>query len=427
MKLIKRTYIFTAKWLLPVMIVGSVFCFYMIQYISYEETDEFLTYEMQRLVNYHDEFGDLPEVHQASRIIPDTRLEKPMFKDTLLLETGDNELVPYRELYFSINHHGTFQTIVIRHLLLGRDDIAEGTLMIIIGLMLLVAFSLFIIVNYMAGKIWDPFYKTLDKLVKFKMNGPLPDFPATSIDEFKSLNTILGTLLKKMGDEYRNNKEFGENISHELQTHLAVIRACTEKLLNNPDEIPPLGELQKIYAASTKLSQVQKSFFLLSKINNREYSNPVEVDLRKTVVQALEYFGEAISIRAIKVERRFEPCILSMDAGLAEILINNLIKNAVKHNIDNGDIVVTLSARVLIVENSGLPFAGNAETMLARFAKGKNGNIGIGLAIVKQICELYGFGITYTVLEQAKHKISISFGIDRISRISPELRSNFAS
>jgi signal transduction histidine kinase len=144
-------------------------------------------------------------------------------------------------------------------------------------------------------------------------------------------------------------------------------------------------------------------------------------------VQALEYFGEAISIRAIKVERRFEPCILSMDAGLAEILINNLIKNAVKHNIDNGDIVVTLSARVLIVENSGLPFAGNAETMLARFAKGKNGNIGIGLAIVKQICELYGFGITYTVLEQAKHKISISFGIDRISRISPELRSNFAS
>jgi len=410
MKLIKHTYIFTAKWLLPVMLVGCIFCFYMIEYISYEETDEFLTYEMQRLVNYHNEFNDLPEYHQVTNIFPDIMLEKPMFKDTMILETGDNEMVPYRELHFSINHHGTYQTLVIRHLLPGRDDIAEGTLMIIIGLMLLVAFSLFVIVNYMAGKIWNPFYKTLDKLVKFKINGPLPDFPTTNIDEFKSLNTILGTLLKKVGDDYRHNKEFSENTSHELQTHLAIIRASTEKLLNNPDKVPKIEELQKIYTASTKLSQVQKSFFLLSKINNHEYRNPVEIDLLQTVVHALEFFDEAIALREISVERLFEPCALSMDAGLAEILVNNLIKNAVKHNIHKGDIFITLTASALIVENSGLPLARNAETMLERFTKGENGNIGIGLAIVKQICELYNFRISYIVLEKAKHQISIFFG-----------------
>ena len=150
----------------------------------------------------------------------------------------------------------------------------------------------------------------------------------------------------------------------------------------------------------------------MSKINNREYNNPIEIDLRKTVVQALDFFDEAIAIRAIKVESRFEPCTLSMDPGLAEILINNLVKNAVKHNIDNGDIVITLSPSALIIENSGLPFVGNAETMLERFAKGKNGNIGIGLAIVKQICELYGFRISYILSEQAKHQIRISFGIN---------------
>ncbi|MBW8324406.1 MAG: HAMP domain-containing histidine kinase [Prolixibacteraceae bacterium] len=409
MKLIKRTYILTAKWFLPLMIAGSIFCFYMIEYISYEEADEFLTYEMQRLVNYHEEFNDLPEFHQVTNIIPDLRLDKPMFKDTMILETGDNEMMPYRELHFSINHHGTYQTLVLRHLLLGRDDIAEGTILIIIGLMLLVGFSLFIIVNYMAGKIWNPFYKTLDKLVKFKISGPVPEFPATTIDEFKTLNTTLGTLLKKVSDDYRHNKEFSENTSHELQTHLAVIRASTEKLLNKPDEVPQIEELQKIYVASTKLSQVQKSFFLLSKINNREYSNPVEIDLRKLIVQALGFFEEAIAIRGIKVERRFEPCSLSMDTGLAEILVNNLIKNAVKHNIQNGDILITLSASALIIENSGLPFAGNAETLLERFAKGKNGNIGIGLAIVNQICELYSFRISYIVSEQARHQISISF------------------
>lgn len=409
MKLIKRTYTYTAKWLFPVIIIGSIFCFYMIEYISYEETDEFLTYEMQRLINYHEEFNDLPEFNHVANILPEVKLEKPMFKDTLILEPGDNEMVPYRELYFTISHNGNNQTLVLRHLLLGRDDIAEGTLLIILGLMLLITSSLYFIVNYLAGKIWNPFYQTLDKLVKFKISGPLPEFPATAIDEFQLLNTTLDTLLKKITDDYRHNKEFSENASHELQTHLAIIRANTEKLLNSPDTSADVEDLQRIYTASTKLSQVQKSLSLLSKINNREYSNPVKIDLRNTVEQALEIFEEAMTIREIKVEKQLGSCNLIVDMGLAEILVNNLIKNAVKHNIQNGTIRIVLTASGLIVENSGLPFNGNAETMLERFTKGKNGNIGIGLAIVKQICELYNFRITYTVSVHAEHKINISF------------------
>lgn len=409
MKLIKRTYTYTAKWMLPVIIIGSVFCFYMIEYISYEETDEFLTYEMQRLIGYHEAHNDLPEFHQVANILPDVRFEKPMFKDTLMLEPGDNEMVPYRELYFTISHNGSDQTLVLRHLLIGRDDIAEGTLLIILGLMFLITVFLYIMVNSIAGKIWNPFYQTLDKLVKFKISGPLPEFPATAIDEFQSLNTTLDTLLKKIADDYRHNKEFSENASHELQTHLAIIRANTEKLLNSPDTSLEVEELQKIYTASTKLSQVQKSLSLLSKINNREYSNPVKVDFRNTVEQALDIFTEAITIRGINVDKQLRACTLTMDAGLAEILVNNLVKNAVKHNIQNGTIRIILSPVEVTIENSGLPFNGNADMLLERFAKGKNGNIGIGLAIVKQICELYNFRISYTISEQAEHKISISF------------------
>lgn len=409
MKLIKRTYIKTAFWLLPVMIVGSIFCFYMIEYISYEETDEFLTYEMQRLINYHQQYNDLPEFHQVAQILPDVKFEKPLFKDTLILEAGDNEMVPYRELYFTINHNGNNQTIVLRHLLLGRDDIAEGTLLIITGLMLLVAAFLYIIVNYMAGKIWNPFYQSLDKLVRFKINGPLPVFPQTDIDEFKSMNLTLDVLLKKIADDYRHNKEFSENISHELQTHLAVIRATAEKLINNPDLAPEIDGLQKIYTASSKLSQVQKSLFLLSKINNREFSNLVTVDLRYPLEQSLDVFDEAIILRKITVTRQLKPCQLTMDAGLAEILVNNLVKNAVKHNIHNGMIHIDLSQDSLLVENSGLPFEGDTQSLLERFAKGKNGNIGIGLAIIKQICDLYNFRISYIVSEKNTHQVRISF------------------
>src|SRR5690606_28668308 len=129
MKLINRMYVYTAVWLIPFVIIGSLFSVYMIEHISYEETEEFLTYEMERLVEYHRLHNDLPNFNNVAELIEDVGYDKPFFKDTLLLETGDNEMVPFRELWFSINHNGRNFTIVLRHLLPGRDDIIEGTLL----------------------------------------------------------------------------------------------------------------------------------------------------------------------------------------------------------------------------------------------------------------------------------------------------------
>ncbi len=412
MKLIKRTYIYTLVWILPFVVIGSLFAFYMIEYIAYEETDEFLTYEMERLVNYHKENNDLPDFHKVADIIPDVKYDEPFFKDTLLLEPGDNEMVPHRELRFSINHNGRDFTIVIRHLLLGRDDIAQGTFFIIIGLVFLVGLFLVVTLNTVTGKIWSPFYKTLRKITEYKTGTPPPDFGETNIDEFNRLNTTLQSFLKKIADDYRHNKEFNENASHELQTYLAVIKANAGKLLALENETANLEEINKIQKAATKLSQIQKSLLLLSKINNREFSNNETINFEIIVKSSLDTFAEVAEIRQFKITRETEPCMLYIDGGLAEILVNNLIKNAVKHNVQNGFINVFLNNEKFIVENSGLPFSGNPEILLQRFSKGENGNIGIGLAIVKEICEVYHFKLSYTVSEEDSHKIEILFPVE---------------
>ncbi len=408
MKLIKRTYLYTVLWFPLVLIIGSVFIFYMIRYINYEETDEFLTYEMQRLIKYHQEFNDLPDFHNVAAILPDVKYDSPVFKDTFLLEPADNEMIPYRELYFTIEHNNTNQTIVLRHLLPGKDDIAEGTLLIILGLMLLISLLVFVILNVVAGKIWKPFYQTLEKLTAFKISGPLPQLPSTGIDEFRLLNTTLENLLKKAVTDYRHNKEFGENASHELQTHLAIIRANTEKLINGTGDSEIPGELEKIYSTVTALSQIQKSLLLLGKIGNQEFSNRVRTNLKETVEKSLEIFAEAVEIREIKVTPEISDCVVNIDGGLAEILINNLLKNAVKYNVQQGFIQIVLNKRELVISNSGEPSAGSSENMMNRFEKGKNGNFGIGLAIVKQICELNGFSVFYTVSEQSVHEVRVS-------------------
>ena len=412
MKLIKRTYIYTSVALFPLLIIGSLFAFYMIEYISYEETDEFLTYEMERLINYHEQNNDLPDFHNVEDILEDVKYPKPVFKDTLLLEPGDNEMVPYRELRFSINHNGRDFTIIIRQLLLGRDDIAQGTLMIIFGLLFL--FSLFVIltVNFAARKIWNPFYNTLNKIVTYKIRDPLPQFKNSGIDEFNTLNVTLKTFIKKISDDFLHNKQFNENASHELQTHLAVIKASTGKLLGNTEFTEEqLNELKKIHSAATKLSQAQKSLLLLSKIGNNEFGNNSNIDLAEILKSSLSFFEESIGLRQIKLHKEIKSCSVFMDAGLAEILINNLLKNAVKHNIQNGFINVKLNESELIIHNSGADFKGDTDTLLQRFGKGENGNIGIGLAIVKEICELYKFGLNYKVSEKT-HQISVVFKVN---------------
>jgi len=257
--------------------------------------------------------------------------------------------------------------------------------------------------------IWKPFYKTLSILSKYKITEPIPNLAKSNIEEFNTLNRNIEDLLKKITYDYQRTKEFNENASHELQTHLTIIRHNAEQLINsNECDNKSTEQLQTIINATSKLSQAQKSLLLLSKIGNLEYNKNINLNISQTINNSLELFHEAITIREIKMLSSIGNCILYIDAGLAEILINNLLKNAVKHNLQNGHISINLNQNKLIIENTGIAITDNPQSLFNRFAIGVNGNIGLGLAIVKQICEVYNYDISYNI-EAEIHKIQINF------------------
>jgi len=410
MKLFRRTFVLLSYLILPLFIVGSAIIYFTFRYVIYEEADEFLTYEMERLVAYHKEHQDLPEYHRVAEIITGQRVEKPYFKDTMILEPSDNEMVPHRELVFSIQHKAEDFTIVLRHLIPGKDDLLEGTLLITAGVMLLIVAALVLMVGYLSGRIWKPFYQTVRLLSGHRIGQPPPAFPETDIEEFSSLNQTVAGLFRKMNGDYQRTRDFNANASHELQTHLALIRANAEQLLNqSPNDSSFPEKLRNIQNATIKLSGVQKSLLLLSRIGNQEFSNAVDLELSDYLRLSLELFREAMEIREIRLITRVEACPLRMDPGLAEILVTNLVKNAVKHNVEGGFIEVALSRRELVIANSGHPFEGDPSGLMERFVKGTHGNMGIGLAIVKQICDLHQMEITYTITEKTRHTLKISF------------------
>ncbi len=332
MKLIKRTYKEALKWIFPLLIVGSIFSFYVIKYIIYEEADEHLTYEMERLIEYHNKYDDLPDYHKLTNIIEDFKIETPFFKDTFILEPKDGEMIPHRELFFSINHDGTDYAIVLQQILPGNDDILRGTILMVSGLLVLIAIVLFLMISSISAKLWSPFFKTLDILSKYKLSKDIPVFKHTDIDEFNILNETISELLSKIESDFKRTKEFNENASHELQTNLAIIRANAEKLTYSESNHK---EIQLILNATQNLSHAQKSLLLLSKIGNLEFSNNSYVNFSEIVNNSLTLFEEAISLREIKVTKEMKATSLFIDAGLANILSDNLIKNAIKYNSAN--------------------------------------------------------------------------------------------
>lgn len=98
-----------------------------------------------------------------------------------------------------------------------------------------------------------------------------------------------------------------------------------------------------------------------------------------------------------------------MSRYLADILLNNLFSNAVRHNVSGGHMHIKLNQHCLIMSNSGQP--GHLQNKIFdRFSKSvESEGMGLGLAITKQICNLYGFRIDYNE-KSGEHIFTVYFG-----------------
>ena len=98
-----------------------------------------------------------------------------------------------------------------------------------------------------------------------------------------------------------------------------------------------------------------------------------------------------------------------MNPILADMLLNNLLANAIRHNIVAGNIEVETANNYIAIRNRSESSLLDEKIIFDRFHKASHSDgLGIGLAIVKQICELYGFRLEYAFKKQM-HDFQVSF------------------
>jgi signal transduction histidine kinase len=408
-KLIRHTISRISLLLIPFFVLGIVLTYQIFSFIAYKEIDEFLNHEKNRILSWYQIHNNVPDAYSIVRVYPVEKSFTPFFADTLLLETGDMEMVPYRELHFSLTYQEEHLGVVLRHLLLGREDFLKAAAMLMGAVSALMVLLIFVGIRLVTSSVWRPFFYTIGKIQTFRSDQPPEVLPPQQIYEFNLLNDAVNQMKQKMWRDFSRTKSFNDNAAHELQTKLALIKTMSEQL---PDYLESneegLQTVQKIHVNTTRLSYMLRSLLLLSKIGNGEYpeKNPVAID--KIAAQTVDFFSEAMQMRGLRVKVNLQPTILEMDTGLANILITNLVKNAVVHNIHQGSIDITLDSRLLQIENTGLELEGPASDYLDRFRKGASGNMGLGLNIASEICRLYNFELEYHANENL-HRVAVQF------------------
>jgi len=149
---------------------------------------------------------------------------------------------------------------------------------------------------------------------------------------------------------------------------------------------------------------------LLAKIENQQFTDPENTDMSELAESKLKDFEDIISHRNIEVDLQCdEKLIINMSPALAEILIVNLVNNAIRHNYQNGKLSIKTGAHFLEVSNTGNVLKADPKSLFNRFKKesASGESIGLGLAIVKQICDNYGLEIKYQN-QDSLHTIRIS-------------------
>jgi signal transduction histidine kinase len=206
----------------------------------------------------------------------------------------------------------------------------------------------------------------------------------------------------RVTETYENLNNFTSHTTHEIQTPLAVIRLKSELLMQTENlNSEQLSLIESIGDNSRHLSQLNRSLALLFKIDNHHYSSTGDFYPASGILRQLDNLNELIEIKQLIITSTLPADVkLSMDPSLGDILVYNLVKNAIVHNQSGGIVQINLGPGYLNVFNNGPEPTHPTEHYFAEFVKGpESKGLGLGLALVRRICNVSGTTISYTWAE----------------------------
>jgi signal transduction histidine kinase len=387
MKLLSRYNRITLITTIFVMVIAGIIYYRAVSWILTDKIDDDLVVEENEALNFVKLNHHLPQEFNSQ----DQRVSfypavkgsvTRQFINTDYYNSAEKEYELGRELISAVQVKENFYKIVIVESKVETEDLIRIIFFITAGLILLLLFILLIINRLLLNRLWKPFNAIMKELRLFNItdNSEMQN-TETGIEEFKELNIAVINMSLRVKHDYKDLKTFTENASHELLTPIAVINSKLDTLIQTENFSERQSKLlNDLYTAVNRLNRLNQSLLLLVKLENRL---KISLTLNNKEIYGSQY--------------------------LVDILLNNLLINAIRHNHFGGEIIIELTEQCLTISNTGdnAPLA--SDQIFKRFHKssGSEGS-GLGLTISRQICENLGFRLEYSFLKPY-HRFRINF------------------
>ncbi|MDD2449690.1 MAG: HAMP domain-containing sensor histidine kinase [Sulfurimonas sp.] len=224
---------------------------------------------------------------------------------------------------------------------------------------------------------------------------------------------LLKLFLKPMRDALHLLDRFIKDTTHELNTPVSTIMTNIE--LIDKESIKDkflLKSINRIDIGAKTISNIYDDLSYLI-LNNRVVSDNQDINLKELIKERVEYFSLLINMKKIEVKTCLDAdAMLHIDNKKLSKLIDNILSNAIKYNKIGGSIYIKLDANRLSIKDTGKGIKEeHINLMFDRYARFDKvvGGFGIGLNIVKMICDEYNLTINIKSKFDNWTEVSISW------------------
>jgi two-component system heavy metal sensor histidine kinase CusS len=450
----KRIAIFNTIAVAITTFIVFVVIYYVVSFSSFQHLDNDIKAEMEEVfnnINWENDsiqINKMPEwdeaEHQQIEVNP-TFIQivnidgKAIFKsinlqdDYLLIHPNNNKTSFYNT---TINtqkiRQGQFPIInknkkTIGYLTIGvsqeeSSSVLHNLFIVLCFTYLILVFVLYLIMYYVASKAIKPVQKLIQSASEINESNissrlPLPN----NKDEIYKLATTFNDLLNRIENSIEQQKQFTADASHEMRTPLTIIKGTLEVLLRK--ERTPEQYEKKINEVITQTDRLSYLFDQLLQLARAESNNTIIKKEKIILKEKIEHLINGGDLLLNKNQIKYNipsNCVVFADAALLDRILENIISNAIKYNTPNGNITFEWNEKSnsLLIKDEGIGISKDQQPYLFnRFYRADNsrsseikGN-GLGLSIVKKLCELQHIKISVESAENKGTSFTLQFPV----------------
>jgi signal transduction histidine kinase len=214
-----------------------------------------------------------------------------------------------------------------------------------------------------------------------------------SNDEIGTLAEVFGSYLRRMRAFIERERAFTADVSHELRTPLAIVQGVVE-LAEADDRLDDKMKerIARIGRANREMIDMTAALLLMAREEVPEEAVVQQCDVWDVVSHAIETYRHLLSAQTDIVLDCRSRIHVSAERTLLGIVVSNLIRNAFTYT-QSGAVGILLGEDGLTITDTGSGISGEEiGRVFERYFKGaESPGSGIGLSLVKRICDRYGW------------------------------------